>query len=295
MENTSNINKPSILSGLKEILIVFIPLLTSYYFFTTFLGPMIAVYMAAPLAFLLAFWGINLYNIMPLHLFGWAIGILLSLWVYRIFIGRNEDYGDGSQSLKFKRLSSKTILLLVFLGFAKRSISLYTIAAIHFISPKAVESFNNHLSPTSNGNFIIILLIVVMVGPLLEEIMFRSIVVKRLNKFFRPIGVILIQALLFGIFHLNLVQGVYSFLGGIVYVLVVLWTGSLYAGIIVHASYNFFILVVGQINFELYSGLFLIHNYFTHGMAIIIIPILWWIYKNRDHNALDKENPYYLS
>jgi len=54
-----------------------------------------------------------------------------------------------------------------------------------------------------------------IVGPLIEEILFRAICYNILKKMFGSRWAIFISALMFGIYHGNIVQGIYSFIMGV--------------------------------------------------------------------------------
>ena len=54
-----------------------------------------------------------------------------------------------------------------------------------------------------------------VVSPLAEEVVFRGIIYNRLRRFFGPLFGIVVSALFFGVFHGNLVQGVYGTIMGI--------------------------------------------------------------------------------
>lgn len=54
-----------------------------------------------------------------------------------------------------------------------------------------------------------------LVGPLAEEIVFRGAVLRYLEKYGKVYAIV-ISALLFGVFHSNLTQGVFAFLVGLV-------------------------------------------------------------------------------
>jgi membrane protease YdiL (CAAX protease family) len=90
------------------------------------------------------------------------------------------------------------------------------------------------------GNSIIVsFLSIGIIVPILEEFIFRGVIFRRIaektgNKWIA----ILVSALMFGIIHLNLVQGTYAFLLGIVMCLIVIWTKSLWSSIAIHMAIN---------------------------------------------------------
>ena len=73
---------------------------------------------------------------------------------------------------------------------------------------------------------------------LLEEFLFRGVIMGSLLKFGKPFA-IFVSSLLFGLVHQNLVQIPFAFLVGLVLAFVVLETGSIWAGVIVHFLNNF--------------------------------------------------------
>lgn len=83
------------------------------------------------------------------------------------------------------------------------------------------------------------------VAPIAEELLFRGLIQKYAGKFFHAIMdkkaalcTILLQALLFGIYHGNMVQGIYAFVLGILLGFLAVYFNSLIPGIIFHIAIN---------------------------------------------------------
>ena len=64
----------------------------------------------------------------------------------------------------------------------------------------------------TNINIFISLLSSGIIGPIIEELIFRNIVYEKSKRIFKPIIAILCTGLLFGICHGNIIQFVYAFL-----------------------------------------------------------------------------------
>ncbi|TYQ17685.1 UNVERIFIED_CONTAM: hypothetical protein Cloal_0043 [Acetivibrio alkalicellulosi] len=90
------------------------------------------------------------------------------------------------------------------------------------------------------GNTYLLLISIGILAPLLEEIVFRGLIFSELRKNTNIIITILIQALLFGIVHLNPVQSTYAFFLGIFLGFLYVWTKSIWAPVIVHIVFNSF-------------------------------------------------------
>lgn len=98
------------------------------------------------------------------------------------------------------------------------------------------QEIMNHL--VMGSSFPLVLISVGLVIPLIEEVAYRGIIFNRLRESL-PVGpALIIQALIFGAVHLNVLQSSYAFLGGIFLGLAYLWSGSLWVPVLVHAGWN---------------------------------------------------------
>lgn len=77
-----------------------------------------------------------------------------------------------------------------------------------------------------------------LVAPVAEELLFRQVFYKRMRRFLPVFWAVIVSALLFGIYHGNLVQGIYAFLMGCFLALVYEWSGSILAPMLFHMVAN---------------------------------------------------------
>lgn len=84
----------------------------------------------------------------------------------------------------------------------------------------------------------VMLLIMGVVGPLSEEIVFRGIVLNGYKRSGNAFRAILFSALLFGLMHMNFNQAAYAIFLGIVMAVLVEATGSLWSSAIFHMTVN---------------------------------------------------------
>ncbi|WP_322545678.1 CPBP family intramembrane glutamic endopeptidase, partial [Clostridium perfringens] len=82
------------------------------------------------------------------------------------------------------------------------------------------------------------ILTVGIVAPFAEEFLFRGVVYKTLSKNISLKWTIVIQGILFGIYHGNLIQGIYAAFLGIIFGFVTYKTKSLIPAIIMHMVNN---------------------------------------------------------
>lgn len=79
---------------------------------------------------------------------------------------------------------------------------------------------------------------IAVLGPVLEEFLFRGAITKVLLKKYSPVKAILISGLIFGIFHLNPAQVVGACLSGFLFAWLYYRTGSLIPSIMIHILNN---------------------------------------------------------
>ena len=80
---------------------------------------------------------------------------------------------------------------------------------------KSVEAMNAGAENIAGGNAFGTFMIAVIAAPVVEEILFRGIVLRSMRKFSPAWAAILMSSVLFGVYHLNIVQAAYA--AGILY------------------------------------------------------------------------------
>lgn len=121
------------------------------------------------------------------------------------------------------------------LGIGLSSVISLIIDPLVSIFPSYIE-VSNEMS--SKINSVVSVLCVVILAPIFEEIIFRGIIFDHLKRNYSLVTAIIVQALLFGLVHGNIVQGIYTFLAGIVFVLANIYCGSILGSIILHIIFN---------------------------------------------------------
>ena len=173
-----------------------------------------------------------------------VIAWLVTLGVFLIIYLVNNKKFINETNLN-KRISIKMILICVICGIGINIFinGILTLIDISELVPEYEKLMN---SITANG-FYEILICVGILSPIFEEIFYRGIILNKLRMGFGVFGAVMIQALLFGIGHMNLVQSIYAFPIGIILGYVVIWTGSLYSSIILHITINVLSAVVTNV------------------------------------------------
>lgn len=106
----------------------------------------------------------------------------------------------------------KTVIVTILGTIGVWSIVNLAITGVNFIAPDLIESFNNLMENSGFGiNPITTFFYVSILGPIAEELMFRGVTQAYLRRSGAPVAVVLIgQAIMFGIAHMNPVQSTYA-------------------------------------------------------------------------------------
>ncbi|MDN3077081.1 CPBP family intramembrane metalloprotease [Enterococcus faecalis] len=81
----------------------------------------------------------------------------------------------------------------------------------------------------------------VILGPIIEELVFRGIILGYLQRSFSKQFAVIISALLFGLVHFDWAQSIHTFIAGIIYGIVYLKYKSIFIPIFIHSITNFLV------------------------------------------------------
>ena len=140
----------------------------------------------------------------------YAVLILVFFALYKL-LWRKEESGTHTEA------NLKDIAGSLIAGFGICGISgLWILLAEQLPSlQKSVEAMNAGAENIAGGNAFGTFMIAVIAAPVVEEILFRGIVLRSMRKFTPAWAAILMSSVLFGVYHLNIVQAVYATLMGV--------------------------------------------------------------------------------
>jgi membrane protease YdiL (CAAX protease family) len=104
--------------------------------------------------------------------------------------------------------------------------------------PKVFEDYGETMEGILNSNLFLVLLYTIVIAPICEELIFRGVTLYRTQKVLSFLGANLLQAIFFGIYHGNIIQGIYAILMGFVLGLVYRRFHTIYASILLHVIIN---------------------------------------------------------
>lgn len=103
--------------------------------------------------------------------------------------------------------------------------------------PSVAEEYMNNLSAILEITPRM-LLQVCLIAPIIEELFFRGLIFSLMSKLLPFILANIVQAIVFGIYHGNVVQVVYAFILGMFIGYILFITGSIVYTIVLHMSIN---------------------------------------------------------
>lgn len=139
------------------------------------------------------------------------------------------------------------------LGNIVVSILLYLLKDLPSMT-RIFETFEE-VSNLSSGFFLTFIVIVIL-GSITEELIFRGILFEEINRLFDYKFAIFYTAFLFGIFHFNILQGVNAFLLAIILAIVYYYRKNILDSILIHMVNNFLALIL-TINQNLSTFIFM--------------------------------------
>lgn len=170
-----------------------------------------------------------LVSILPMYCIGLPIFLLIIRKVPKENINKKSNL-TIIQFIKFLIISFAAMYVFNMLGMGI-NFGISILKGSHVVNP-----LTNLLSKV---NIFEIVFFVGILAPIMEEIIFRKILLSRLRKFGDFISIFL-SALAFGMFHGNLSQFFYAFALGCIFAYIVVKTGTIKYTIILHMIINLF-------------------------------------------------------
>ena len=144
---------------------------------------------------------------------------------------------EVGEIFRFKKIKISTCLLTVlFMICMEPLLSLVNSISLIFTDNMAIKIAEELITPDTS--FLSLAVAMAVIGPIAEELAFRGVIYAGLRRSGRLLGAILLQALLFGLMHLNFNQMSYAFVMGVAWGILNEVTGSMWPGLIGHFIVN---------------------------------------------------------
>lgn len=201
----------------------------------------------------------------------------------------NRDY------LKKRKISFSEVLKLFVVGIGLMGLINITVALMMYLSkffPQIVSSlevYNKASEQLMKGNMMLSVLAITIFAPISEELMLRGTLFTENERLLPYKWAIILNGIVFGVFHFNLFQGAYALIGGIVICAVYYYTESIYASILLHMINNTFSVVISsnEAVVQSFSSIF--------GIVMLVCMVLMFVFlkdfkKKRELRHLNYED-----
>lgn len=133
------------------------------------------------------------------------------------------------------------LLALLLLSVGLQYVISYLMNFIGMLRPDWMQSYSELIDTAGIGTFSPLTIIyAILIAPVSEELVFRGVTFGYAKKALPVTGAICLQAVLFGIFHLNMIQGIYAAFLGLFLGYLCEAGGSIAIPIVFHAFFNTF-------------------------------------------------------
>jgi membrane protease YdiL (CAAX protease family) len=164
-------------------------------------------------------------------------GIGFYLWY------RREIAGEMQESVK-KTFTIRNVILLLLLGVGCQFFISGIMNLVQQYFPQLFEAYANQLLKLTAGNWITVFLLIILIAPVAEELVFRGVILHKAGRAVPFWGANLLQAVLFGVYHMNIIQGIYAVLIGFILGLVYHKFGTILAPMLLHMLINASVLLL---------------------------------------------------
>ena len=137
-----------------------------------------------------------------------------------------------------KVLTTKNIFLLMLMGIGCQFFASGLMSILQPLFEKIFADYDKAVGSLFSGSIFMTVIYIVLVAPVVEELIFRGVTMIKLSRSLPFAAANIIQAALFGIFHMQLLQGIYGFAIGLLFGFVCHRFKTLTASILLHIFIN---------------------------------------------------------
>lgn len=179
--------------------------------------------------------------------------LVMGFWYWKKFAVKKAPRRKIGQIINLKMFAGLLTLMI-----SMQYLSTYIVNLVYLINPKWYDTYESLMENIGFSDVSWVLaLYSVIIAPISEELIFRGVTMHYAKKAMPFWLANIFQAFLFGVFHGNMVQGIYAFVVGLFCGYVCYRGGSIYLSILFHMLFNIW-------------GTFVPGNFLYTGDSIII-------------------------
>lgn len=165
-----------------------------------------------------------------------ALSALVWIVVYGIWYKRSYV---KKRKIDIKKIFSlKSLIWITLLGLGLQFSVTMILTFVMSLAPDFFKSYEEVMNTLGMGNSLLSFVYIVLIAPVAEELIFRGVIFEKSKKVLPFVYANILQALLFGLMHFNLVQSSYAFVLGLFLGFICYKKKSLLASIYLHFVIN---------------------------------------------------------
>ena len=212
--------------------------------------------------------------------------ICFGIWYYRIFyrgsiVSTDETFEDNTKGRMKNIFSCVCSIRTPFLLLAGVAIQIMVDGILNIVSPLFPDTFAAYYDLVSKAvgvnRAVPMIIATFVIAPIGEELFFRGVIMGYAKRYMPPAIAILFQGVLFGLYHGNIVQGIYACILGCLLGFVAYKADTLLASMILHFSINLSVLFIPSVWFEDTVRCYII----TAGALVLTVLFVWLSMRER--------------
>ena len=206
--------------------------------------------------------------------------ICFGIWYYRIFylgniVSTDETFEDNTKGRMKNIFSCVCSIRTPFLLLAGVAIQIMVDGILNLVSPLFPDTFAAYYDLVSKAvgvnRTVPMIIATFVIAPIGEELFFRGVIMGYAKRYMPPAFAILFQGVLFGLYHGNIVQGIYACILGCLLGFVAYKADTLLTSMILHFSINLSVLFIPSVWFEDTMRCSII----TAGALVLMVLFVW--------------------
>lgn len=188
-------------------------------------------------------------------------------------------------------VNGRTLLMCLLIGVSMQFVIGFFLNLAALVFPDALQAYSELIQDVGIGESSLISVIAtVILAPVSEELLFRGLTLRFLNKTgMKFLFANIIQAALFGFLHMNIVQGLYAFVIGLVLGYVAGKCRTVFLTIVIHLIFNLSGVVLGELPVGA-SGWLINIIFFVGGCAVLAAG--FYLLKKETASIAQKQEAY---
>lgn len=162
--------------------------------------------------------------------------IIFVLW-YKLKYAKKYSMEKLKGTIKNVFCANNTVMFIL-AAITCYLIALDVVTVISIVNPAKVEKYSNTMNMVLGGNGVLAFITAVILAPISEECFLRGLVLRKALNNIPAVAAVIMSAVLFGILHTNIVQGLYVLPLGLAAGYAVYKTNSVLPAIFFHFVYN---------------------------------------------------------